>query len=207
MIELQVYDKAGAETSSVKVDEEKLGGKVHLKLLHQAVIMYRANLRQGTASVKNRSQIVGSTRKLYRQKGTGHARAGSVKSPIRRGGGVAFGPKPRNFGYHMPKKALRLATRSALLGKFKDAQVKVVDSLNVDEVKTKQVAELLKSLDISSSCLLITADYNKKLMLSARNLPKVSILPANDLNAYEILKREWLVIEKEAVEKLAGAAS
>ena len=143
MIELQVYDKAGAETSSVKVDEEKLGGKIHLKLLHQAVVMYRANLRQGTASTKNRSQIVGSTRKLYRQKGTGHARAGSAKSPIRRGGGVAFGPKRRDFGYHMPKKALQLATRSALLGKLNDSQVKVVDSLSVDEVKTKQVAELL----------------------------------------------------------------
>lgn len=204
MIEIPVFDNTGEETSSVQVDEQKLGGKPHLKLLKQAVVMYQANRRQGTAKTKSRSEVRGSTRKIYRQKGTGHARMGSNRSPVRRGGGTAFGPGPRDFGWKMPRKARKVATRSALLGKLGDGEVKAVESLTLDETKTKQVVALLQALRIDGSCLLITAQYNRNLLLSARNLPKVSVAVASELNAYEIVKHRWLVVEKKALELLTG---
>ena len=207
MIEIPVFDSTGEETSSMKVDEQKLGGKVHMKLLKQAVMMYEANRRQGTVKTKSRNEVAGSTAKLYRQKGTGHARMGSNRSPVRRGGGVAFGPKPRNFGWQMPRKARQLATRSALLAKLGDGEVKVVDSLALDGIKTKQVLALLGSLKLTGSCLLVPAQYNRELMLSARNLPKVGVSDAAGMNAHEILKHQWLVMERQALEQLAGAGS
>jgi large subunit ribosomal protein L4 len=207
MIEIQVLDKSGEASSSVQVDEQKLGGTVRRKLLKQAVIMYEANRRQGTASSKTRSEVSGSTRKLYRQKGTGHARMGSNRSPVRRGGGAAFGPKPRDFGWQMPRKARRVATRSALLAKLRDNQVMAVETLAMEEIRTKQVVDLLRSLKVDESCLFVTAKYNKELLLSARNLPKVGVAVAGDLNAFEILRHNLLIVEKEALEQLAGAAS
>ena len=209
MIEIPVFDRTGEEASSMTVDESRLvgGGKVHMKLLKQAVLMYEANRRQGTIKTKNRNEVAGSTAKLYRQKGTGHARMGSNRSPVRRGGGAAFGPRPRKFGWQMPKKARRLATRSALLAKLRDGEIKVVDSLALDDIKTKQVIELLASLKLNGSCLLVPHQYNRELMLSARNLPKVGVNDAAGLNAHEILKHRWLVMEKQALEKLAGTTT
>lgn len=207
MIELPVFDKTGEETSSVRVDEQKLGGKVRRKLLKQAVMMYEANRRQGTAKTKAKNEVVGSTRKLYRQKGTGHARMGRSRSPVRRGGGVVFGPAPRDFGWKMPRKARQLATRSALLAKLGDGEVKAVETLALEEVKTKRVVELLKSLKVDGSCLLVTAEYNRELLLSARNLPKVGVAVAGELNAYEIVRHRWVIIERQALDQLAGAAS
>jgi large subunit ribosomal protein L4 len=207
MIEIPVFGKTGQQTSSIQVDEEKLGGKVHMKLLKQSVMMYQANLRQGTASSKSRSEVAGSNRKLFAQKHTGNARMGMNRTPSRRGGGKAFGPKPRDFGWQMPKKALRLATRSALLAKFKDGEIKVVESLAADEIKTKRTVELLHTLKLDGSCLLVTAAYNRNLLLSTRNIPGAGVAVAADLNAYEILKHRWLVIEKEALVRLAGATS
>ncbi len=207
MIEIPVFDKAGEETSSMQVDEQKLGDKVHMKLLKQAVIMYRANRRQGTARTKSKHEVAGSTRKVYRQKGTGSARMGMNRSPVRRGGGVAFGPKPRDFGWQMPKKARRLATRSALLAKLRDGEVKAVDTLALDEIKTRQVVSLLQSLKVDGSCLLVTAEYNRNLLLSARNVPKVSVADVSSLNAYDILKHKWVLAEKQALQQLAGATS
>ncbi len=207
MIELPVYTPSGQETSTVQVDPEKLGGKVHLKLLKEAVNMYLANLRQGTVFTKQRSDVVGSTRKLYPQKHTGNARMGMIRTPSRRGGGRAFGPKPRDFGWHMPKKARKLATRSALLAKLNDGEVKVVDTLAFEAVKTKQVAALLKALKLEGSCLLVSEAYNKNLVLSTRNLAGADSSNAADLNALEMLNHRWIVIEKGAVERLMGAAS
>ncbi|KPJ57932.1 MAG: hypothetical protein AMS16_00275 [Planctomycetes bacterium DG_58] len=207
MIEIAVFDKTGEETSSMQVDEEKLGGKVHMKLLKEAVMMYRANRRQGTTKAKSKNEVAGSTRKIYRQKGTGYARMGMNRSPVRRGGGVAFGPKPRKFGWQMPRKARRLATRSALLAKLRDGEVKAIDTLALDEIKTRQVVSLLQSLKLVGSCLLITGEYNRNLLLSARNVPKVSVADVGSLNAYDILKHKWVLAEKRALEQLAGAAS
>ncbi|HUU42157.1 MAG TPA: 50S ribosomal protein L4, partial [Planctomycetota bacterium] len=146
MIEVPVLDQNGAQTATVKLDEQKLGGKVRMKLLKEAVIMYEANRRQGTVKTKSKSEVAGSTRKLYRQKGTGHARMGMNRSPARRGGGRPFGPRPRDFGWKMPKKQRQLATRSALLAKVNDAEVKGVETLDVDEIRTRRVVELLKGL-------------------------------------------------------------
>jgi large subunit ribosomal protein L4 len=207
MIELPVYAQSGQEASTVQVDPASLGGRVHRKLLKEAVNMYLANLRQGTVRTKQRSEVAGSTRKLYPQKHTGNARMGMIRTPSRRGGGRAFGPKPRDFGWQMPKKARKLATRSALLAKFTDGEVKVVESLAFESVKTKQVAALLKALKIEGSCLLVSADYNKKLVLSTRNLADAASSNAADLNALDLLRHRWLVIEKGAVERLTGAAS
>jgi large subunit ribosomal protein L4 len=207
MIEIPVFSNSGEEKGSVQVDPEKLGGKVHMKLLKEAIVMYQANRRQGTADTKQRSDVAGSTRKLYRQKGTGRARAGMIRTPSRRGGGRAFGPHPRDFGFHMPKKARRLATHSALLAKLKDGEVKAVESLALDAIRTKSVVAILKSLKIEGSCLLVTAAYNRTLLLSARNIPGVSVAVVSDLNAYDVLKHRWLVVETAAVEKLTGAAS
>ena len=207
MIEVPVIDQNGEETATVKVDEGKLGGKVRLKLLKEAVTMYGANRRQGTAKTRTRSEVSGSTRKLYRQKGTGNARMGMNRTPVRRGGGAAFGPKPRDFGWKMPKKARQVATRSAVLAKLKDDEVRAVDSLALalNEIKTKLVVELLKSLNLEGSCLLVTESYNRNLVMSARNIPGVGVLPAAELNARDVLKHKWLLFEKSAIETLAGA--
>jgi len=205
MMTIDVLDRSGEKTSSVQIDEAKLGGKIHLKLLKEAVLMYEANKRQGTGSSKSRHEVAGSNRKIYRQKGTGHARMGMNRTPLRRGGGAAFGPRPRDFGWNMPKKARRLAVKSALLAKLKDDEVKAVEGLTFDEIKTKQAVELLKSLKVDGTCLLVSAEYNRNLLLSARNLPGVGIAVAAELNARDVLKYRWLVIEKPALEALAGA--
>jgi len=207
MIEIPVLNASGEEQSKLQVDPEKLGGKVHMKLLKEAIVMYQANKRQGTVDTKQRSDVAGSTRKLYRQKGTGRARAGMIRTPSRRGGGRAFGPHPRDFGFRMPKKARRLATQSALLAKMQSGEVKAVESLAVDAIRTKTVVAMLKSFRIEGSCLLVTAAYNRNLLLSARNIPGVSVTVVSDLNAYDVLKHRWLVMEASAVGKLAGAAS
>ena len=207
MIEITVFSQQGAEASTIQVDEQKLGGKVRKKLLKQAVMMYEANLRQGTVKTKQRNEVAGSTRKLYPQKHTGNARMGMVRTPSRRGGGRAFGPRPRDFGWQMPKKAKRVATQSAILAKFKDGEVKIVDSLAFDSIKTKHIANLIQSLKLKGSCLLVSADYNKNLVLSTRNIERVSASHASDLNCLEILKHKWLVLEKQAVDRLTGAAS
>lgn len=207
MIELPVYTQSGQEASTVQVDPEKFGGKVHKKLLKQAVDMYLANARQGTVKTKQRHEVAGSTRKLFPQKHTGNARMGMIRTPSRRGGGRAFGPHPRDFGWQMPKKARKLATRSAVLSKFLDGEVKVVDSLALDHVKTKQVTALLKALGITGPCLIVSAEYSKNLVLSARNVPRVTVSHAVELNALELLRHKWLVIEKDAVARLTGDAS
>ncbi len=207
MIELPVFTQSGQEAAAVQVDPESLGGKVHKKLLKQAVDMYLANARQGTVKTKQRSEVAGSTRKLYPQKHTGNARMGMIRTPSRRGGGRAFGPRPRDFGWQMPKKARKLATRSALLSKFNDGEVKVVDSLAFEGVKTKHVTGLLKALQVKGSCLLVSADYNRNLMLSARNLPHTGVSYAAELNALDLLRHRWLVLEKDAVGRLTGAGA
>jgi len=202
-----VFNTTGQEVSTFQVDEQKLGGKVRKKLLKEAVMMYEANLRQGTVRTKQRSEVAGSTRKLYAQKHTGNARMGMIRTASRRGGGRAFGPKPRDFGWHMPRKARRAATQSALLAKFRDGEVKIVETLALDEIKTKQVVKLLSTLKLNGSCLLVTADHNKNLVLSARNVPRTGVCRLGDLNALEILRHKWLVFEKPAAERLAGTAS
>jgi large subunit ribosomal protein L4 len=165
--------------------------------------MYLANQRAGTHSTLRRGEVSGSTKKLFRQKGTGNARAGTRRTNKRRGGGTAKGPKPRDYEYHLPKKIVRSATRMAILSKFADNEAIVVDDLTFNEIKTKNVAALLKKLNLSeTSCLFGTAGIDRNLYMSARNLPGVEVLPTRDFNAYAVLRPKRLILSKSALEEL-----
>ena len=202
MLTLPVYNVSGAQVGTFEVDENVLGGKVRRRLMQQAVVMYEANLRQGTAKVKTRSEVNGSTKKPFRQKGTGNARAGSRKSPIWRGGGVAFGPHPRDYHYSMPKKARKAALKSALLSKILDNEAILLDQLQIDPPKTKQVAQILQNLKITRTCLLALDGGSRNVWLAARNIPHLKSKPAAEVSAYDLLKQQHLVITRGALEVL-----
>src|SRR5579859_1323285 len=148
MLTLNVYNRQGDSVGTVEVDPAEFGGEVNKQLLHEVVLMYRANQRAGTHSTKRRGEVAGSTKKLFRQKGTGNARAGTRRTNKRRGGGTSKGPKPRDYEYHMPKKMVRAATRMAVLSKFQDQEAVIVDELTLGEIKTKQIAEVLAALNL-----------------------------------------------------------
>lgn len=208
MIELKVKTNTGGESGTVSVDEEKLGGKVKKRLMHTAVLMYHANARQGSASTRNRGEIAGSTKKLYRQKGTGRARAGTRKSGVRVGGGRIFGPKPRDFGYSIPKKMRRAAFKSALLAKVKDNEVVVVENFALSSGKTRDAAKLISAVGLSdATVMLATADSAQDVYRAARNLANVTVKRARDLNALDLLKYRNLLIEQSVFEELLGAAN
>jgi large subunit ribosomal protein L4 len=165
--------------------------------------MYEANRRLGTVQTKSRGMVAGSTKKIYRQKGTGRARMGPKRSPIRRGGGHAKSRQPKDWGYRLPRKAVALATRMALLSKFQDNEVTILDELSVAVPKTREVAGLLKTLGLAGqSCLLTIEQHNENIWRSARNIDKLSVLPASDLNAYELLHQKRLLVTKAAIDKL-----
>src|SRR5207245_2376525 len=158
MITLDVYNRQGEKVGTVDVDPADFGGKVNKQLLHDVVLMHLANQRAGTHSTLRRGEVAGSTRKLFRQKGTGNARVGPRRTNKRKGGGTAKGPKPRDYEYHLPKKAVRAATRMALLSKFQDQETIVIDDLTLPEIKTKQMATILQSLKLAdTTCLIGTA--------------------------------------------------
>jgi large subunit ribosomal protein L4 len=206
MLTLNVYNRQGDSVGTVEVDPAEFGGTVNRQLLHDVVVMHLANQRAGTHSTLRRGEVAGSTKKLFRQKGTGNARVGTRRTNKRRGGGTTKGPKPRDYEYHLPKKAVRAATRMAILSKFQDNEAVVVDELNLTEVKTKQVASLLKALKLKGvTCLLGTAALDRNAYLSARNLPEVEILPASEFNAYTVLRQKRLVLTKAALEELRKA--
>ena len=204
MLKVPLYNAAGKRTSILSLDETALGGEVKKLLLREAVLMYEANRRQGTVKVKSRGEISGSTRKLYRQKGTGRARTGGIRNPIRRGGGKAHPARPRNYSYSIGKKARRTALRSALLSKFQDGQAMVVEGLEISEPRTKEVVRLLEALDIKGSCLFASSGYDQNLWLSARNVPKVEVRPVSELNAYDVLRFEHIIFVKDAYDALLG---
>jgi large subunit ribosomal protein L4 len=166
--------------------------------------MYEANRRQGTAKAKSRGEMVGSTRKIYRQKGTGRARMGGIRNPIRRGGGKAHPPVPRDYSYSIGKKAKRKAFHSALLAKFQSNQVMVVDDFKINEPKTKEMARLLEALGVKGSCLIASSGYDRNLWLSARNLAGVQVRPVSELNAYDVLRFERIIFSKDAYDALLG---
>ena len=208
MITLPVMNPEGEQVSTIEVDPALFGGKVNRQLLHDAVVMYEANRRVGTHSAKTRGEVAGSNKKLYRQKGTGHARAGRKRTPKRRGGGVAHGPKPRDYSYAMPRKARRMATRMALLSKMIDEETVVVEGLSFQEPKTQRMAQVLKVLGLSEqTCLIALDDEDRNLFLSARNLAGIDVMPARALNAYALLRRKRLLLTKEALQGLCGAGA
>jgi len=207
MIELPIYDNAGKKVDSMSIDEGPLGGEVRPALLKQAYVMFHANRRQGSARTKSRGMVDGSTRKLYRQKGTGNARAGTRRTVIRKGGGVAFAKTKTREGYRqtMPKKMRRLANRNALLAKLVDDEVKVVAGFGLDRPRTKEFRRMLDALGIDRTCLVALRGDDRAGALSARNLDDVDTIRVEQLNAFELLNHRYLVVEKAALEAfLAG---
>lgn len=203
MVSLPVYDQKGNEVGKYELDPAELAPRVNKQLLHDAVVMYQANQRQGTFASKGRGEVAGSTKKMYRQKGTGNARAGSRRSGVRRGGGHIFAKKPRDFGYAMPKKAVRLATRMALASKVRDQQILVVDQLTFPKPKTKEFAALLSALKLEGvSTLVATAGYDTNVYKSARNICGVSVSPVAELNAWSVLTPRKLLVTKAALDQI-----
>src|SRR5215211_3433087 len=167
-ITVPVVDRTGADKGTVEIDPAEFGGKISKQLMHEVVLMYLANQRAGTHHTLRRGQVAGSTKKLFRQKGTGNARVGTKRTNKRRGGGTAKGPKPRDYEYHLPKKAVRAATRMAILSKFKDNEAVIVDDFTLSEIKTKQVMTLLKKLKLDeTTCLIGTKGIDRNVYLSA----------------------------------------
>lgn len=203
MASLPVFDVSGKEIGKYEIDPTEIAATVNRQLLHDVVVMYQANARQGSHKTKNRSEVAGNRKKMYKQKGTGNARAGSRASNIRRGGGHAFAIRNRDYSYRLPRKAIRLATRMALAGKIQDEQVVVLDSLSMDAPKTSVVAKMLKGMGLEGSTALITtAAHSPNVYKSARNVPGVEVLQAADLNALAILRPQRMVIEKAAIDQL-----
>ena len=198
MITVAVHNRDGKEIESLQVDEAMLGGHVRHVLLKQAIVRYHANKRLGTATTKSRGMVEGSTRKIYRQKGTGNARMGTVRTNIRRGGGVAFAKMPRDFGKDMPKKQRKLATSSAILAKLQTGKVVVVDQLKFEQPKTKDFVRTLGNLKIDRSCLVTISEPDENLYRSARNIPKVSVMKVTDLNAGDICNTQKMLFTKDA---------
>jgi large subunit ribosomal protein L4 len=225
-VSIPVVNRQGEQVGKVEIDPAEFGGKINRQLLHEACLMFQANQRAGTHSTLRRGEVAGSTKKVFRQKGTGNARIGTKRTNKRRGGGTAKGPKPRDYEYHLPKKAVRAATRMAILSKFLDKEAVIIDDLKITEVKTKPVAEVIRALTkklvpapaapdpapegekprrkkkAASTWLIGTDGIDRNLHLSARNLPDVRVMPAAELNAYTVLRQKRLVLTRPALEAL-----
>jgi len=222
MLSVPVYNTKGEKIGEESIDASLLGGEVNKQLLHDAVLMYQANLRVGTVNTRGRADVAGSGKKLFRQKGTGNARAGSKRTNKRVGGGVAFARRNRDYSYTMPKKSVRLATRMAVLSKIQDRQILIIDGLTTGEIKTSFVAgafaaqqrpdiaktaadnktQQAKQTLGTATLLFGLPEHDPKLYLSARNIPGVKISPVGDFNALDILKQRYLVLTREAFLKL-----
>ena len=198
-MKLDVLDRAGKKVRSIQVDEQVFGLKPHRSLVHQALVAQRANQRQGTHKTKTRGEVRGSTAKLFRQKGTGQARQGSIRAPHRRGGGIVFGPTPRSYRQQLPKRMRRTAIRSALSAKAANGSLLVIDELTLDAPRTKEMRALLASLGFERSTLVVTAQPERHVKLSVHNLPKVTWLPASYLNVLDLLSHRGLLMTEQAV--------
>jgi len=198
MISLSVYNKQGQEVETLQVDEQILGGRVRHQLLKQAIVMYHANKRVGTAATKSRSMVSGSTKKLFRQKGTGNARVGNKRTGKRRGGGVTFAKVARDFSKDMPKKQRRLARDSAVLAKLVNDSVVVVDELGMDQPRTKEFTSVLDNLKIERSCVVTLDNFDENVYKSARNIPRIMVMPLSQLNAGDICNHSKLLFTKDA---------
>jgi len=206
MAAVEVLNSTGAKVSEVELPDEIFSIPVKTSVLHEVVRSQLVSKRVGTAASKTRGMISGSTKKLFRQKGTGNARSGSVKSPLRKGGGVIFGPSPRSYEIKVPKKVRKLALKMALSAKVSDSQLFVVDALELEEIKTKALANVLSALNLDD--LLIVSDTDDtKLALSSRNLPDVKVIKTEGLNVYDILKFKNLLLVESSIENIKGRLS
>jgi large subunit ribosomal protein L4 len=202
MIELPIYNKTGKKVDTLAIDETQLGGELRPALLKQAFVMFHANRRQGSARTKNRSRVEGSTRKLYAQKHTGNARMGTVRTNLRKGGGVPFAKLRghEDFRRDMPKKMRRLANRNALLAKLVDNEVKCFDDLVFDMPKTREFKALLDAVGVNRSCLVALDSANRNAALSARNLQDVQTIRADQLNVFDLLNNRFLVVDRSSLQ-------
>jgi large subunit ribosomal protein L4 len=200
-VQVPVYSLSGEVIKKIELSDSVFAVPFNETVVHQAVVSQQANARQGTASAKTRGEVAGSTRKLFRQKHTGMARAGSKKSPTRKGGGVTFGPKPRNYRQEMPKKMRRLALRCALSAKARDEKLMVLEKLELKQPKTREMAGILTALGVDSSALIVTGEPEANIFRSARNLAEVKTLPASILNVVDILSYKRLLMTEAAVRK------
>lgn len=202
MPKVDVYNIEGQKVGDINLSDEIFAAKVNDVAMHSAVVNILANARQDTQSTKTRAEVRGGGRKPWRQKGTGRARHGSIRSPLWVGGGVAHGPKPRNYSYKLPKKVKRLALKSALTTKVLDNNIIVLDELKLDEIKTKKMANILKNLNVDTSALIVTPEVDRNIVLSARNIEKVKTTTSDSINTYDILRFEKFIVTKEAVAKI-----
>ena len=202
MPNITTYDMTGKQTGTMEVSEAVFGIEPNATVLHSMVVNYLANQRQGTQSTLTRAEVSGGGKKPWRQKGTGHARQGSTRSPQWTHGGIALGPKPRDYSYALPKKVRRLAMKSALSSKVASEDLMILDELTLETIKTKTVVEMLKALGASKKVLLVTAEKDEKVILSARNIPGVKTALVNTLNVYDILNADKFIVVKDAVAKI-----
>jgi large subunit ribosomal protein L4 len=201
MANVSVYNIEGKEVGSIELNDAVFGVEVNEHLVHMAVVNQLANNRQGTQSAKTRSEVSGGGRKPWRQKGTGHARQGSTRSPQWTGGGVVFAPKPRDYSFKMNKKEKRIALLSALSSKVAESKIVVLDEFKLDEIKTKKFVEVMNNLKVENALVVLEGE-NKNVVLSGRNIPSVKVTATNEINTYDVLKYTTLVVTKAAVEKL-----
>ena len=201
MANVSVYNIEGKEVGTIDLNDAVFGVEINEHLVHMAVVNQLANNRQGTQSAKTRSEVSGGGRKPWRQKGTGHARQGSTRAPQWTGGGIVFAPKPRDYSFKMNKKEKKLALLSALTSKVADNKIVVLDEFKLDEIKTKKFAEVMNNLKVSKALVVLEGE-NKNVVLSGRNIPTVKVSATNEINTYDVLKYDTLVVTKAAVEKL-----
>ncbi|HJT35181.1 MAG TPA: 50S ribosomal protein L4 [Pirellulales bacterium] len=207
MATLPIYNRTGEQVGSYEIDPAQLAPRINKQLLHDAVVMYQSNVRLGTARSKSRGEVAGTTKKMYRQKGTGNARAGSRRSGIRRGGGHIFAKRPRDWTYRLPRKALQLATRMAVASKIRDEQVVLIDELSMSAPKTREMATVLKALGCHQTTLLLaTAGHDVNVYKSARNIAGVTVSPVGELNAFSVLGPQKLLLTRAALDALRERA-
>lgn len=205
MADLPLYDKEGKGAGTVSVDEKLFGEKVLKKLLHQVVVIHEANQRQGNACTKTRGEVEGTTRKPWAQKHTGMARAGTIRSPIWRHGGVVFGPRPREYRQTITGSMRRAALDSALLSKIRDKEIAVIEAIEFAKPQTKRMSGLMKAIGFKRTVLLALPKYDGAVWLSARNLQDLSVRPVKELNAYDVLKHKDLLLTRDALDALVAS--
>ncbi len=201
-MQIPVYNLAGETIEQIEISDHVFGVPFNQAVVHQVMVSQRANARQGTAKAKTRGEVSGSTRKLYKQKGTGEARAGSIKSPLRRGGGVIFGPQPRSYYQAVPKKMRRLALRCVLSAKARDKELVVLEQLKLEQPKTKEMVRILAALGVDSSALIAASELEENVIKSTRNLPGIKTMPARLLNVVDILSYKMLLMTVTAVRQV-----
>ncbi|MDQ0215711.1 large subunit ribosomal protein L4 [Oikeobacillus pervagus] len=202
MPKVALLNQSGSQVGEIELNDSVFGIEPNEHVMHEAVLMQRASQRQGTHKAKTRSEVRGGGRKPWRQKGTGRARQGSIRSPQWRGGGIVFGPVPRSYSYKLPKKVRRLAVKSALSSKVVSENILVLEALTFDAPKTKEFANVLKNLSVDSKALVVINDLDQNVALSARNIPGITVVDANGISVLDVIAHDKLIMTKAAVEKV-----